>query len=116
MLLHLKADRLDLWDLETMMARMMMMIVMQVRMLLDEGADKGLVDLQGMTAKDHAKEKECVTIIGKPHIMTIVMMMVMPWYVWWNSLRKFVNKKRIFHNQADRKEGLAPPDLTVSFL
>ena len=37
----------------------------QVRMLLDEGADKGLVDLQGMTAKDHAKEKECVTIIGK---------------------------------------------------
>ena len=33
-------------------------------MLLDEGADKGLVDLQGMTAKDHAKEKECVTIIG----------------------------------------------------
>ena len=34
-------------------------------MLLDEGADKGLVDLQGMTAKDHAKEKECVTIIGK---------------------------------------------------
>ena len=63
--LHLKADRLDLWDLETMMARMMMMMVMQVRMLLDEGADKGLVDLQGMTAKDHAKEKECVTIIGK---------------------------------------------------
>ena len=79
-----KADRLDLWDLETMMARMMMMmmmIVMQVRMLLDEGADKGLVDLQGMTAKDHAKEKECVTIIGKPHIMSIVMMMVMLWYV-----------------------------------
>ena len=34
-------------------------------MLLDEGADKSLVDLQGMTAKDHAKEKECVTIIGK---------------------------------------------------
>ena len=41
------------------------MMPMQVRMLLDEGADKGLVDLQGMTAKDHAKEKECVTIIGQ---------------------------------------------------
>ena len=40
-------------------------LMAQVRMLLDEGADKGLVDLQGMTAKDHAKEKECVTIIGK---------------------------------------------------
>ena len=36
-------------------------------MLLDEGADKGLVDLQGMTAKDHAKEKECVTIIGEKY-------------------------------------------------
>ena len=39
--------------------------MIQVRMLLDEGADKSLVDLQGMTAKDHAKEKECVTIIGE---------------------------------------------------
>ena len=38
-----------------------------VRMLLDEGADKGLVDLQGMTAKDHAKEKDCITIIGDWH-------------------------------------------------
>ena len=91
MLLHLKADRLDLWDQETMMVRMMMivpmhvvmmmMMPMQVRMLLDEGADKGLVDLQGMTAKDHAKEKECVTIIGKKNIMTIVMMMVMLYYI-----------------------------------
>jgi hypothetical protein len=36
-----------------------------VRMLLDEGADKSLVDLQGMTAKDHAKEKDCCTIIGE---------------------------------------------------
>ena len=41
-------------------------------MLLDEGADKSLVDLQGMTAKDHAKEKECVTIIGKKHLMAVV--------------------------------------------
>ena len=42
-------------------------MTIQVRMLLDEGADKGLVDLQGMTAKDHAKEKECVTIIGEKY-------------------------------------------------
>ena len=44
----------------------------QVRMLLDEGADKGLVDLQGMTAKDHAKEKECVTIIGKVDVFVFL--------------------------------------------
>ena len=51
--------------------------MIQVRMLLDEGADKSLVDLQGMTAKDHAKEKECVTIIGKKHgdsLMVIILM------------------------------------------
>ena len=53
MLLKLKGDRHDL------------ALIIEVRMLLDEGADKGLVDLQGMTAKDHAKEKECVTIIGE---------------------------------------------------
>ena len=58
---------------------MTIQLMIQVRMLLDEGADKSLVDLQGMTAKDHAKEKECVTIIGKKNIMTIVMMIVMLW-------------------------------------
>ena len=35
-----------------------------VRMLLDEGADRGLRDLQGMLAVDHAREKDCITIIG----------------------------------------------------
>ena len=48
--------------------------MIQVRMLLDEGADKSLVDLQGMTAKDHAKEKECVTIIGKKYCVLIIWM------------------------------------------
>ena len=63
----LKSDRHDDMDEE----------IIQVRMLLDEGADKGLVDLQGMTAKDHAKEKECVTIIGKKHHHDLRMITIM---------------------------------------
>ena len=35
-----------------------------VRMLIDEGASRGLKDAQGMTPGDHAKEKDCITIIG----------------------------------------------------
>ena len=35
-----------------------------MRLLLDEGADRSLLDAQGMSAADHAKEKECITILG----------------------------------------------------
>ena len=35
-----------------------------VRMLIDEGASRGLEDAQGMTPLAHAREKDCITIIG----------------------------------------------------
>lgn len=35
-----------------------------VRLLLDEGADKSVKDGQGMSPADHAKEKDCLTILG----------------------------------------------------
>jgi hypothetical protein len=35
-----------------------------VRLLLDSGADRELLDAQGMSAADHAREKECITILG----------------------------------------------------
>ena len=35
-----------------------------VRLLLDEGADKAAKDSQGMSPADHAREKECLTILG----------------------------------------------------
>ena len=33
-------------------------------MLIDEGASRGLEDAQGMSPLEHAREKECITIIG----------------------------------------------------
>ena len=35
-----------------------------VRMLIDEGASRGLEDAQGMSPLAHAREKDCITIIG----------------------------------------------------
>lgn len=35
-----------------------------VRLLLDEGADKEARDRQGMSPADHAREKDCLTILG----------------------------------------------------
>ena len=33
-------------------------------MLIDEGASRGLEDAQGMSPLAHAREKDCITIIG----------------------------------------------------
>ena len=35
-----------------------------MRMLIDEGAARGVKDLQGMQPLDHAREKDCITIVG----------------------------------------------------